>query len=68
MKTEDVIKTVGDMKKLCSMLECHRSTVYAWGGMVPSVRQYELEVKTKGALLSDYSILQQALSTGDSNG
>lgn len=62
MKTEDVVKAVGGMQKLCLMLGCHRSAVYAWQGVVPSARQYEIEVKTDRKLLSDYSISRQALS------
>lgn len=65
MKTEDVIKTVGGMRVLCEMLRCHRSSVYQWGEFVPEARQYEIEIKTGGELLSDYSRSRQALSTGD---
>lgn len=67
MKTEDVVKAVGGMQKLCLMLECHRSAVYAWQGIVPASRQYEIEVKTGGELLSDYTVSRRALSAEASN-
>lgn len=65
MKTKDVVKAVGGMRRLCLMLECHRSTIYAWQGNVPASRQYEIEIKTGGQLLSDYSLSRQ-LSAGGS--
>lgn len=55
MKTDDVLRAVGGMRALCSMLNCRRSAVYQWGEIVPEARQYELEVKTGGVLISDYT-------------
>ncbi|TIT91614.1 MAG: Cro/Cl family transcriptional regulator [Mesorhizobium sp.] len=67
MNTKDVVKAVGGMQALCDLLQCGRSSVYQWGALVPESRQYELEVKTDGKLLSDYSISRQALSAGASH-
>ncbi|MFW5407213.1 Cro/CI family transcriptional regulator [Pectobacterium brasiliense] len=58
MKTKDVIEYFGGIKALCRQLELHRSAVYQWGDEVPASRQYELEVKTRGALKSDYTLQQ----------
>ncbi|WP_262242052.1 Cro/CI family transcriptional regulator [Serratia liquefaciens] len=59
MKTKDVIAYIGGMRKLCAFLDCHRSSIYQWGPEVPEHRQYELEVKTRGKLKSDYTLHRQ---------
>lgn len=55
MKTTDAIAYFGSSTALAKALNCNRSSIYQWGEEVPPARQYELEVKTRGALVSDYS-------------
>ncbi|NSL16529.1 Cro/Cl family transcriptional regulator [Serratia marcescens] len=59
MKTKDAITAVGGVKTLLSMLDCSRAAIYQWGPSVPEHRQYELEVKTRGKLKSDYTLQRQ---------
>jgi DNA-binding transcriptional regulator Cro len=59
MKTKDVIAYVGGMRKLCALLNCHRSSIYQWGLDIPEHRQFELEVKTAGKIKSDYTLQRQ---------
>ena len=56
MKTKDALAVVGGIKELCRLLNCHRSAIYQWGSEVPENRQYEIEVKTRRKLKSDYTL------------
>lgn len=47
MKTKEVIKYFGTVKKVAEFLKIHTKNVYQWGEYPPEARQYELEVKTK---------------------
>ncbi|ARF52749.1 Cro/CI family transcriptional regulator [Pantoea stewartii] len=60
MKTSDVIAHYGSIARAAKALNLSRHSVYQWGEEVPPARQYELEVKTAGALISDYSREQAA--------
>lgn len=60
MKTADVIAFYGTQIAVARALNCHRHAVYQWGEDVPLSRQYELEVKTGGALKSDYTLAKSA--------
>lgn len=55
MKTSDVIAYFGSIARTAEALDCHRNSIYQWGDIVPPARQFELEIKTGGALISDYS-------------
>lgn len=50
MKTKDAIDYYGSVKALAAELGIWPHVIYRWGDTVPKARQYELEVKTKGAL------------------
>lgn len=66
MTRSDAIAHFGTIKNLSTALNCDRRAIYQWGSLVPEARQYEIEVKSGGAVLSDYS-RQKALSTGGSD-
>lgn len=53
MKTQDAIKHFGGRKPLADALGIWPHNISRWGETVPLARQYELEVKTKGALKSE---------------
>lgn len=57
MKTKAVLSALGNVQKVCNLLNCTRSAIYQWGEEVPENRQYELEVKTGGLLKSDFTLL-----------
>lgn len=61
MKTEDVIAHFGSVARAAKVLNLSRLAIYKWGEDVPPSRQYELEVKTAGVLISDYSRNQAAV-------
>lgn len=63
MKKADVIAHVGGVQKLSELLNCDRRAIYQWDDIVPESRQYELEVKTGGALKTEYTLSRLALST-----
>lgn len=50
MKTKDAIEFFGGIKPLADVLGIWPHNINRWGDTVPMARQYELEVKTKGAL------------------
>lgn len=52
MKTKDAIEYFGDIKSLAAALDMWPHSIYRWGDTVPLQRQYELQVKTKGALVA----------------
>lgn len=60
MKTTDVIAHYGSFARAAKALNLSRHSLYQWGDEVPPARQFELEVKTGGALVSDYSREQAA--------
>ncbi|MDU4291127.1 Cro/CI family transcriptional regulator [Mixta calida] len=60
MKTADVIAFFGTKAATARALNCHRLAIYQWGDNVPYSRQYEVEVKTGGALKSDYTLALSA--------
>ena len=53
MKTQEAIDYYGSVKKLADALGIWPQTIYTWGETPPMARQYELEVKTEGALKAD---------------
>lgn len=53
MKTKEVIKYFGTVKKVAQFLNIHTKNVYQWGEYPPEARQYELEVKTKRELKAE---------------
>jgi hypothetical protein len=53
MKTQDAIDHYGSIAKLAKALDVDRSAVLHWKGSVPLLRQYQLEVLTKGALVAN---------------
>lgn len=60
MKTADVIAFYGSKTATARALNCTRFSIYQWGDSVPFARQFELEVKTGGALKSDYTLEKAA--------
>lgn len=50
MTTKEAIDHFGGIKKLADALGIWAQGVYEWGEEPPMLRQYELEVKTKGVL------------------
>ncbi|ORJ23974.1 Cro/CI family transcriptional regulator (plasmid) [Rouxiella badensis] len=56
MKTSDVILYYGTKAGAAKALNCTRSAIGQWGDFVPITRQFEIEVKTGGKLLSDYTL------------
>ena len=53
MKTQEAIDYFGTLKKLADALGVWPQVIYQWGDTPPMGRQYELEVKTAGALKAD---------------
>lgn len=62
MKTSDVIAHYGSLARAAKSLNMSRTALYQWGDEVPLARQFELEVKTGGALISDFT-RNQAVGT-----
>lgn len=50
MTTQEAIDYYGGVKKLADALGVWAQVIYAWGDEPPLSRQYELQVKTEGAL------------------
>lgn len=50
MTTQEAIDHFGGVKELANVLGVWPQVIYTWGANPPMSRQYELEVKTKGAL------------------
>lgn len=50
MKTSEVVEFYGGIKELAAALKVWPQVIYSWGEEPPMARQYELEVKTNGAL------------------
>ena len=53
MTTKEVIAYYGSIRKMAVALDIWPNVVYTWGERPPMRRQYEIEVKTKGALKAD---------------
>ncbi len=53
MKTQEAIDHYGGIKKLADALGIWPQVIYTWGESPPMARQYELEVKTQGAIKAD---------------
>ena len=53
MTTQEAIDHYGSVKKLADALGIWPQVIYTWGEKPPMARQYELEVKTAGALKAD---------------
>jgi hypothetical protein len=53
MTTQEAIQHYGGIRKLAEELKVWPQVIYAWGDRPPMGRQYELEVKTEGALKAD---------------
>ena len=53
MTTQEAIEHYGSVKKLADALGIWPQVIYTWGEAPPMARQYELEVKTQGALKAD---------------
>ena len=56
MRLEEAVEYFGGIKALSDILGVWPATIYQWrerGGEIPRGRQYELQVKTGGALLVD---------------
>lgn len=59
MTTKDAIAYYGSIKALADALGIWPHVIYRWGEHPPIARQYELEVKTKGALRAEKSYEQK---------
>ena len=55
MKTKDAVEFFGGIKKLAQELSIWPHVIYRWGDNPPMARQYEIEVKTNGALKAEES-------------
>jgi len=53
MTTKEAIEHYGSVKELAAVLGIWPHVIYRWGDRPPMARQYELEVKTNGALKAD---------------
>ena len=53
MTTKEAVDYFGGIKPLADALEIWPQAVYAWKQHPPMSKQYELEVRTQGALKAD---------------
>ena len=53
MTTQQAINHFGGTKELAAFLGIWPHVIYRWGSHPPMARQYELEVKTGGALKAE---------------
>jgi len=53
MTTQQAIDHYGGIKSLADALGIWPQVIYKWGEFPPMARQYELEVKTSGALKAE---------------
>lgn len=53
MKTQEAVDYYGGIKQLAAELGIWAHVIYRWGDTPPKARQYELEVRTKGALKAE---------------
>lgn len=59
MTTEQVLAHYGNQMKVAGILNISRQAVNGWGERPPLPKQYELEVKSGGALKADRLVLQE---------
>ena len=59
MRVKDIVDHFGSIEAVARFFSISRDSVYKWGEFIPAHRQYELEVKTRGLLKSDYSIQRE---------
>ncbi len=57
MKTIDVIRYFGTKTLVAEALGTTKQAVGQWGDTVPELRQYQLEIITKGALKSEFTLI-----------
>ena len=57
MTTQDAIDYYGGIKELAAALDVWPQVIYRWGDYPPRARQYELQVKTQGALKVDRGVM-----------
>jgi hypothetical protein len=50
MKTQDAIDFFGSREALAEKLGIDRSATHHWGDIVPELRQYQIQVLSKGKL------------------
>lgn len=50
MKFDEVAEYFGSIKGLAEALGITTQAIYQWGGIIPAVRQYQIQVITKGKL------------------
>lgn len=53
MKTKDAIQHFGSVKALASALNISKQAVYKWGEFVDPLRQFQIEVLTRGKIKAD---------------
>lgn len=53
MKTQEAVDFFGGVKELASKLKIWPHVIYRWKEYPPMSRQYELEIKTNGALKAE---------------
>jgi hypothetical protein len=53
MKTSEAIEHFGGLKKLADLLGIWPQVIYQWGEYPPRGRQYELEIRSEGALKAE---------------
>lgn len=65
MKTSELVVYFKSIQGIANFFEISRDSVYKWGDEVPESRQFELEVKTNGALKSDYTLKKELENKND---
>jgi len=53
MKTKDAAEFFGSKSKLAMALDIYPSAITQWGEEVPLIRQYQIQVLSKGKLKAD---------------
>ncbi len=53
MRTQDVIDFFGGRQQLADALGITRTASYEWGDTVPELRQYQIEILTRGKLRAE---------------
>ena len=53
MKTKDVLSYFGSYNAIAEALQIDQSAARHWGEDVPSLRQFQIQVLTNGALIAD---------------
>ena len=57
MKTKDVLSYFGSYNAIAEALQIDQSAARHWGEDVPSLRQFQIQVLTNGALIADTGIV-----------